>query len=182
MRAVPTKRKTRISLTPKELATLCIASYAAILATVTLFWNIRNYRKDAAHLRVSLQVSYTKTNEVGATSTMSFGSSGSMPVIPSGNIPFISVDVTNVGRRPITIHGWATFYESESRVVYAGSMGMNPQPTLAESASFRITIEDFDKFRSDMNGFAVLDTHGQHWHAPTEQVEGLKRFMLQNKL
>jgi hypothetical protein len=119
-----------------QIGTLLVAIYAAVVATITLRWNIVRAREDVAKLAVHADFASSPPpeQEGGSATTMSFPLSqskyGSLPI---GEYHFV-ITCTNTGKRPLTLESWRLALR-DSETNYS-SIGINPSTTLDESQSY----------------------------------------------
>jgi len=160
-------------MTGTNSVTIWIAVYAAVVASASFLWNVAISRRDVGRLSLTADLA-VKGN--GVTTFHHLTSLVESALDKEGY--YLRVSVSNTGRRPVTLSYWATRGMGTKKP----AQGFPTPPTLAESQSWEIKIDDLSDFRFASTSFFVTDTHGRNWPLPQEQLANLRDAMLRNRL
>gem|GEM_PF-5713044 len=166
----------------REAGTLIVAAYAAIVSTVALLWNILRDRQDSGRLRLSCSIACSHKEADGKKVITSYFI-GQMVVPPlSDDDRHFVIQVTNIGKRPVTVDSWFLLSKPASPFRYRSATKIVPPQILSESGSMTIKIRDFDELRTGIDALGVLDTHGRAWNLPGAEFLRMKELMLEYHL
>lgn len=152
----------------KDIITLAVAGYAAVVSTVVAIHAIAKGRRDRGELRITAEATKRELS----------------PVIPIENIA-ITATITNTGKRPIGILRWCVcepadpIYGSDTQdhvtpidppkklEPFENFVSEGPTITARDDAAFRINIRDIDMIY-------VVDSTEKKWYMSAEELEGFK--------
>ena len=152
--------------------TSLLAAYGAILSSIGLGWNLYRDLHDRARLKVVARIRRIAQNQLGQL----FAVAPNLPVAGVGPQLFVSVDVTNVGRRPVRWDGWGGTYSKpvngkESFVI----LPMQLPKMLHEGESHTEFTRDMHQNIKDVKRIFIWDAAGKKWHLPRRALKELKK-------
>lgn len=141
---------------------LLISGYSALVATVAVVWNLLNYLRDKASLKIKATLVSIETNAHGV-----YAISG-----PELANPTILVRVVNSGRRPIDIQGLKIRLEDGSTRMVAACKEKLPH-TLTESKGMDFSV--LPGTFSLASSVAVVDSAERLWPISTQDFEAIRK-------
>jgi hypothetical protein len=88
-------------------ATVAIACYAAVLATITFGWNLFRDLRDRGKIKIHASVRRIVEGQAGARYSVKHD----LPAMGASEELYLVMTVSNVGRRPMRWEGWGGYYK-----------------------------------------------------------------------
>jgi hypothetical protein len=151
--------------------TSLLATYAALLSSVGLGWNL--YRD--LHNRAKLNVSVSLRRISFSTDGKMYAVSPKFPVEASAET-FVVISVLNVGQRPVKVNGWGGKYVNPQDGKSAFVVVPQGMPKMLNE------WENLDEMTDELHGsidnikyLCVRDASGREWKAKRTDLARLKK-------
>ncbi|PYU68643.1 MAG: hypothetical protein DMG52_30935 [Acidobacteria bacterium] len=140
--------------------TQVLATYAAIISSIGLGWNLYRDLRDRAKLKVSASICRLAVDGQGSWVAIT-----SAVKMAGTNQRYVVMSVVNVGRRPIVWKGWGGKYRKRTNGTQFGILDTaikNHLPKrLQEGDEHSVCIEFEDGFFENVKSFFMWDASGK---------------------
>jgi hypothetical protein len=156
-----------------------LAIYAALLSSIGLGWNLYRDLRDKAKLKVTASVK----RRVWCADGKHYAVSPHINVAGASDQLFVVIDVTNVGRRPVSWIGWGGKYcvpqnMKDSFVI----IPIGLPRTLQEGEFHSEYTENLNTEMENVRQLFIWDASGRNWYLSRRKLKTLKAELQKLKL
>jgi hypothetical protein len=155
-----------------DVLTQVLATWGAVLSSITFFWALYKDQLDRANLKVTAKLRRIGRREIDG---QGYASEPSINFRGLSDELFVVVTVTNIGRRPINWKSWGGTYRTPVNGHSTFVVSARELPKMLDEQQEHVEFTGLDRHlgTGNLKGIQVWDGTGRKWEVPSAEIKEL---------